>query len=98
MHELIIGTVATGEGAFCSGHDFTPVSELPDEPRDDVNNASHPSSSPLCSTQEDEAAVIISCPYCYLDDNNLLFYNIDAMVAAAPASVRRSSPSDRKKS
>ena len=73
MHELVIGTVATGEGAFRPGRDFTPVSELPDEPRDDVNTASHPSSSPLCSTQEDEAAVVIPCPYRYLDDNNLLF-------------------------
>ena len=73
MHELVIGTVATGEGAFRPGCDFTTVSELLDEPRDDVNNASHPSSSPLCSTQEDEGAVIIPCPYRYLDDNNLLF-------------------------
>ena len=27
MHELVIGTVATGEGAFHPGRDFTPVSE-----------------------------------------------------------------------
>ena len=73
MHELVVGTVATGEGAFRPGRNFTSVSELPDEPCDNVNNASRPSSSPLCSTQEDEAAVIIPCPYCYLDDNNLLF-------------------------
>ena len=46
MHELVVGTVATGEGGFRLGRDFTPVSELPDEPRKDVNNASHPSSSP----------------------------------------------------
>ena len=73
MHELIVDSVATGEGAFHPGHDFTPISELLDEPCNDVNNASHPSSSPLCSTQEDEAAVVIPCPYHYLDDNNLLF-------------------------
>jgi hypothetical protein len=61
MHELVFGTVATGEGAFCPGHDFTP----PDEPRDEVNNASRRSSSVLSYTQEDEAAVIIPFPYSF---------------------------------
>ena len=60
MHKLVIGTIATGEGAFSLGCDFTPVSEVPDDPRDEVNNASCPSTTLLFYTQEHEAAVIIS--------------------------------------
>ena len=53
MYEVIVGTVATGKGAFHPGHIFTHVSELLNEPHNHDNNASHPSSSPLSSPQED---------------------------------------------
>jgi len=65
MHELVVGTVATGEGAFRPGRDFTP----PDEPHDEVDNVSRRSPSVLSYTQEDEAAVIILFPYRYLNNN-----------------------------
>jgi len=69
IHELVVGTVATGEGAFRPGCDFTPLSEFPDEPRDNVSNASRRSLSVLSYAREDEAGVITPFPYySYLDD------------------------------
>jgi len=82
MHELVVGTVATGEGAFRPGRDFTPLSDFPDEPHDDVGNASrgsrHRSSSVLSYIQEDRAAV---------NDRD-----IDATVAADPAPLEPITP------
>lgn len=61
MHELVVGTVATGESAFRPGRDFTPLSDVPDEccDGDKADNAGRRSPSVLSYTQEDEAAVII---------------------------------------
>ena len=61
MHELVFGTVATGEGAFHPGRDFTPVSdglgEL-DEHLDNDNIGGHSQSVPRdVQIVEDEPAV-----------------------------------------
>ena len=69
MHELVVGTVATGEGAFRPGRDFTPVSEFPDEPQDNISNMSRRLLSVLSYTREVEVPIIIPFPYGSLNDN-----------------------------
>ena len=62
MHELVFGTVATGEGAFHPGRDFTPEIGLSNDPGD--TNASQRSQSvppDAAATELDEIHEIGVC-------------------------------------
>jgi len=56
MHELVFGTVATGEGAFHPGRDFTP-DNAGDDPSD-ANASQHSQSvTPDTAVDSDEIGV-----------------------------------------
>jgi hypothetical protein len=81
MHELVFGTVATGEGAFHPGRDFTPGSDGQGGLDEQADNASGRSQSvpPDVRAVEEEPTVRYSC------SPQLFFLMTDILVQDASA-------------